>query len=1598
MASVLSVVASSPAQAANTSGEHLIDTNGDKKPDSRQFAGAHRYITAQLLADAYAANAGSPSTVIIASGETEVDAVAASGLAGNLNAPVLLTRSSMLPHNVARYIDTHNVTDVIIVGGSASVSDAVQTAIEALGPRPKVERVSGADRYATAAAIGDRLGGPNPTWCGSEQSAALLVNGGDAGRADAIASGPIAFGLGLPVLLTGADELPQSTVDFLTDNKVEHVVIVGGATAVPDSLRTTMIEDIGVVSVRRIAGADAAATSVMLAQEMHGKCAAVLNGDPDKVALVNRSATADGIAAAPAMGYGLGSGPIPVLLVDDTLPSAVSDYLASTAEVRGGMKTHLGIVAVGGTAVVSADVMTAAVAAAKTSPKLTATIGFNEKANAKQFTVTYSDDVKLPEDASGNTIYLGSNSNLTYALANGTAFDPTLYEVNGRRIEGLLADDPSASVPETQVLAEKIDVQDRTIVVTLSHELKDGDVISVVGGAKIGDNGDMRPLEAASHTVSRTAPAADRTAPTVEIVTGAGETMVSIFMVEAKPLTASGSTDPYIAAGGVTLKRKGATSATSLSLGTPKTGLDSNRPGAGVHRYDVSVSPALAVGDVIQVARNTFRDTGNRGNSLKRFTVAAAATTLKISSVSIGEPAPKTQASVNIKNEGVGNALGEDKMTVTALKSGAAKGVSGNGWVIYGLDDSAGTTRAASADIDVDVDMKHRVITYTVKKLSKDQNSPTLYELASALSGNEQFKANFSVTFISSASQDKSDKAGVIDAEGLVLSGGSSQVAMQVHFNRLAKNSDLTPEFAQAFVGVAVPTSTYTIGQLWAMPDDEVNYTYTTCDLAACSLRNLPQRVGSRVVMVDGKAEILRSLRLDASLKPFDAPSGPGGVSLQPNNAPTFTEGDTATRSVAENTAAGTDIGAAVAATDADSGDTLTYSLGGTDAASFDIDTATGQIKTKAALDYETKTSYSVTVSVSDGNDGTDSIDVTISVTDVAEPTGPAFPNAAVTLSVAENTAAGTDIGAAVAATHPDGDTITYSLGGTDAASFDIDTATGQIKTKAALNFEVKSSYSVTVTATAGTDTATVNVTINVTDVDEAAPIWGVGGMTRSVDECATYRSCANLIGDGGNVGAPVAIAGATGMSYALSGTHAGKFSIDAATGQITAKVTESYKAGATYWVVVTATDENGGSADITVQITAAAVNQVSADNAAPTWARQDYTFYIAENQDGSTTPKGLFDSSVDATDSSATATGRVVAGDVDVPDTARTYEFVDGSFKSNGSVSISKDKKFSLAVATGTITYIGSGEDYEALVAGEGAHEAFELKVHATSGTDGTTSKRKLHTVTDVTVRVTVVNDNDPPVFNVNPVTKDLTAAADLPENETGRPTAVSIHKVSTTDPDRNDHNTRYSLSCSVGGTANGYNCTHFSVDESTGQITYRDDDDDGSGEDYEHSTFGAAVYTLTVNAADSTNSEVNSDPDFVVTVTVTDEKEPPAVIGNLAYDSNADNWSWSKPQVPGNGPQKITAYSFRYRKCVDTDTASCPAADTDIGDATWGSWTNLEKHPTLNLAATSFEDVVLELTADTIHQVQVRATNADGDGKWSSSVLMRTPAASSS
>ena len=112
--------------------------------------------------------------------------------------------------------------------------------------------------------------------------------------------------------------------------------------------------------------------------------------------------------------------------------------------------------------------------------------------------------------------------------------------------------------------------------------------------------------------------------------------------------------------------------------------------------------------------------------------------------------------------------------------------------------------------------------------------------------------------------------------------------------------------------------------------------------------------------------------------------SGGGGGGGTSNRAPVFRDGATAARSVAEDAVAGASVGSPVTASDSD-GDRITYSLGGDDASLFAIDPRTGQVSVGegTALDFETKSSYAVTARAADRRNSSDTIALTITVTNV---------------------------------------------------------------------------------------------------------------------------------------------------------------------------------------------------------------------------------------------------------------------------------------------------------------------------------------------------------------------------------------------------------------------------------------------------------------------------------------------------------------------------------------------------------------------------------------------------------------------------------------
>ena len=177
-------------------------------------------------------------------------------------------------------------------------------------------------------------------------------------------------------------------------------------------------------------------------------------------------------------------------------------------------------------------------------------------------------------------------------------------------------------------------------------------------------------------------------------------------------------------------------------------------------------------------------------------------------------------------------------------------------------------------------------------------------------------------------------------------------------------------------------------------------------------------------------------------------------LAFNPDNLRPVFPSNTADRSIRENTRAGTSLGAAVRATDANN-DRLTYSIPASD--DFEIVSATGQLRTRRMLDHEDQDTHTITVTAKDPGDLPATVTVTITVEDVDEVPvvmGPASPE------VAEN---GNTSVATYTATDPDGEGIEWVLTGSDSDAFTL--SGGVLTFREAPDYEEKNQYRVTIEA-----------------------------------------------------------------------------------------------------------------------------------------------------------------------------------------------------------------------------------------------------------------------------------------------------------------------------------------------------------------------------------------------------------------------------------------------------------------------------------------------------------------------------------------------------
>ena len=281
-----------------------------------------------------------------------------------------------------------------------------------------------------------------------------------------------------------------------------------------------------------------------------------------------------------------------------------------------------------------------------------------------------------------------------------------------------------------------------------------------------------------------------------------------------------------------------------------------------------------------------------------------------------------------------------------------------------------------------------------------------------------------------------------------------------------------------------------------------------------------------------------------------------------------------------ENAAPGRSVGSPVQATDAE-GDLPVYSLSG--ASEFEIGRTTGQIRVAdgAALDYDQgQRSYTLTVTADDGFGGTDTVDVTINLTDVNEPpdaTDDAPPrfdeDTTVTIDVLAND------------TDPENDDLTVTSVTRPSRGSATLNSDGTITYTPNADYHGSDTFTYRARDAGGLSSGVATVALTIDGVNDA-PAFASATVERRVSASAD---------PGTEVGAPVTATdidtGDT-HTYSLAGADAGSFDIGRDSGQITvaAGVTFDIATQDTYEVTVTATDSGtpprSASVDVTITVT----------------------------------------------------------------------------------------------------------------------------------------------------------------------------------------------------------------------------------------------------------------------------------------------------------------------------------------------------------------------------------------------------------------------------
>ena len=585
--------------------------------------------------------------------------------------------------------------------------------------------------------------------------------------------------------------------------------------------------------------------------------------------------------------------------------------------------------------------------------------------------------------------------------------------------------------------------------------------------------------------------------------------------------------------------------------------------------------------------------------------------------------------------------------------------------------------------------------------------------------------------------------------------------------------------------------------------------------------------------------------------------------------------------------------------------------------------------------------------------------------------TAPTFSSPPSTLSIAENSSGGTNVGT-VSATDADGHTLTFSLDTTTAGSFDIsNSGVITVKSNADLDHEAKSSFSTTVTVNDGTVDVTHSLTINVTDENEppGAPtsvtVSATSGSTTSIDVSWTAPSTSGIpaISD-------------YDVQHRVSGVEAWTdSSIDTTS---TSASIASLLAGTSYEVQVRAHNAEGTSGW-------SSTGSGDTSNTAPTFTSPPSSLSVNENSGGGTSV-----GTVGATDADGhTLTfslDTTTAGSFNISNTGaitvKSGATLDHEAKSSFSTTVTVEDGRSDGTVTHSVTInIADLNEPPAapgaptVAATSGSTTSIDVSWTAPSTTgkppisdydvqyrvsgeddwtdaeyDSTTASTAIGSLlagTTYEVQVKAHNDEGASAWS-------LTGSGDTnntPPSFTSPPSSLSVNEnmaggttvgtVAATDAD--GHTLTFELDTTTDGS--------FNI-SSSGVITVQ------SGADLNHEAKSSFATTVTVRDGRSNGTVTHS-----LTINIDDVLEPPGTPpgtpGVTGESTTSIAVTWTAPNMTGK--PRISDYDIRQR--VEGTTA----------------WTDS------GIDTTSTSATIASLLPGTTYEVQVQAHNDEGTSSWS-------------